>query len=124
MTKPGVKTILLVEDDDDLRSLLARVLAEDYYVRSCGTATEGLRRLHTERVDVLLTDLGLPDLGGEYLVRAAHNTMPPVPVVVMSGDRDRLAACRDLADASLPKPCALPEVKAALQRAAGCCQGT
>ena len=115
----ALKTILLVEDDQDLRDFLEKVLAQDYYVRSCATATEGLRRLYTERVDVLLTDLGLPDLGGEYLLRAAHNAMPPVPVVVMSGDRDRLAACRELADAMLPKPCALKDVRNAVQRAAG-----
>jgi DNA-binding response OmpR family regulator len=123
MTRPGVKTILLVEDDEDLRSLLEKVLSEDYYVRSCGSATEALRRLHTERVHVVLTDLGLPDLGGEYLVRAAHGAMPPVPVVVMSGDRDRLEACRELADATLPKPCALPDMRAVVQRLARCCQG-
>jgi DNA-binding response OmpR family regulator len=111
--------VLLVEDDDDLRALLEAALPPEFQVRSCGSGPEGLKRLESERFDVLLTDLDLPVVRGEDLVERAR-AMSPMGVVVMSGDPDRLESCRGLADAVVTKPFPLRAVRAALRRAVGC----
>jgi DNA-binding response OmpR family regulator len=110
--------VLLVEDDDDLRELLTEALVPEFEVRGCATGNEGLRRLRSEAVDVLLTDLDLPLVRGEQLVVAARGLERPVGVVVMSGSRDRLDTCRTHSDAALVKPFSVPTARAALQRAA------
>ena len=110
--------VLLVEDDDELRELLEHALADEFDVRSCACGDEGLLVLHTEPIDVLLTDLALPGVRGEALAREAQILNPPVPVVVMSSDLARLEVMRPLVSAVIPKPSPLAAVKAALHRAA------
>jgi DNA-binding response OmpR family regulator len=110
--------VLLVEDDDELREMLEHSLAGEFDVRSCACGDEGLLVLHTEPVDVLLTDLALPGVCGEALAREAQILTPPVPVVAMSSDLARLEVLRPLVDAVVPKPSPLSAVKAALHRAA------
>jgi DNA-binding response OmpR family regulator len=111
--------VLLVEDDADLRGMLEGMLPE-FEVRGCATGTEGLNVLHTERVDVLLTDLELPGVSGEELARVARALPRPVTVVIMSGNLARLEASRALADAVVVKPFPMAAVRSALMRAARC----
>ena len=111
------KKMLLVEDDDDLRELLEMMLGPEFELRSCATGAEALWRLRTEPLDVLLTDLALPDVPGEDLAQAARRLEPNVVVVAMSGDAERLASCRGLADGLIAKPCSFDAFKLALRRA-------
>jgi DNA-binding response OmpR family regulator len=110
--------VLLVEDDDDLRTLLKEALAPEFEVRLCATGGQALLILESEAVDVLLTDLDLPEISGEELVAVARGLSRPMGVVVMSGSRKRLDACRAESDAALIKPFALSTARAALRRAA------
>jgi CheY-like chemotaxis protein len=109
--------VLIVEDDDDLRSVLELALGSEFDVRSCRTGTDGLERLRAERVDVLLTDLDLPGASGEALAQVAKTLPRPVPVVAMSGNVVRLEACRGMVDAVITKPSPLSAIRAALRRA-------
>lgn len=111
------KVLLLVEDDDDLRELLEMMLEQEFDVRSCASGAEALWRLRTERLDVLLTDLELPEVPGEDLAQAARKLEPSVVIVAMSGDAERLANCRMLADGLIAKPCSLEAFKRALRAA-------
>jgi DNA-binding response OmpR family regulator len=64
--------ILLVEDSDDLRSLMVFILeAEGYSVDSARTAEEGLRLLGVRRYDLVLSDYALPGRTGTWLLREA-----------------------------------------------------
>ena len=109
--------VLLVEDDGDLRRLLEAALPPEFEVRSCSTGDEGLRILTSDPIDVLLTDLDVPNVSGEQLARVARALPTPMGVVLMSGHVNRLEASRGLADAVLTKPFALYAVRAALRRA-------
>jgi DNA-binding response OmpR family regulator len=111
--------VLLVEDDDDLRRVLEIGLGAEFDIRSCSTGNDGLERLRTEPVDLLLTDLNLPGISGEQLARVAKTLPWRVRIVAMSGDATRLEASRALADAVIPKPYGLAAVAAALRRAMG-----
>jgi two-component system, cell cycle response regulator CpdR len=113
-----VTRVLLVEDDDGVRAALERALQPEFEVVSSSTGGDGLRRLSAGAFDVLLTDLGLPDMAGETLAVAARRLEPAIGVVIMSGDADRLETSRGLADAALGKPCPLEVTKATLRSAA------
>ncbi len=100
--------VLLVEDDDDNRELRGEVLASSgCEVLSAATGQEGLRLLAERSVDVVVTDVGMPGMGGLEVARAAKAIAPQVPVVVVTGwaERDDIASARGRdVDAVLIKP--------------------
>jgi DNA-binding NtrC family response regulator len=76
----------LVEDREPLRKLLHHTLAgEGYAVTSEGDGEAARARLQADTFDLVLTDLKLPGSSGLDILRAARQTAPPVPVVVMTG---------------------------------------
>ncbi len=119
-------TVLLVEDDDDNRELMAEVLAvAGYAVHSVASGPEALRALSERSVDVVVTDLDMPGMGGLEMARAAKVIAPAVPVVVVTGwaERDDVAQARGReVDAVLLKPIdpeALTEAVGSLARRGG-----
>ena len=78
--------ILLVDDAADVRDVLATLLrAEGSEVVATATGGEALEYLAQRRFDVVLTDLGLPDIPGELVVRRAVRTVPRPRVIVVTG---------------------------------------
>jgi DNA-binding NtrC family response regulator len=76
-------TILLVEDDDAMRDLLAEELGDaGYVVRSAPGGHIGLELARAEPVDLIVTDLRMPDLDGFDLIRDAA-ALPNAPHIVM-----------------------------------------
>jgi CheY-like chemotaxis protein len=105
----GGLCVLLVEDDDDNRELMAEVLAAfGFEVLSSASGRDALRTLSERSVDVVVTDVGMPVMGGLELARAAKAIAPQVPVVVVTGwvDREDIVAARARqdVDAVLLKP--------------------
>lgn len=100
--------VLLVEDDDDNRELMAEVLvASGYEVLSASTGQEGLKTLSEHSVDVVVTDVGMPGMGGLEMAKAAKEIAPTVPVVIVTGwaEREDIASARGKhVDAVLIKP--------------------
>lgn len=81
--------ILLCEDDALIRLDIAEMLREaGYEVLEAATAGEALDRLKTEAVDMLITDVGLPDMTGEELVKEARDINATLPVIFATGDVD------------------------------------
>ncbi len=108
VSEPGEVQVLLVEDDEDNRELMAEVLvAAGYHVLSASSGSEGLKALAENSVDVVVTDIGMPGMGGLEMARAAKEIAPTVPVVVVTGYAERedisAASGRDV-DAVLVKP--------------------
>ncbi|HEX9049027.1 MAG TPA: response regulator [Anaeromyxobacter sp.] len=98
--------VLLVEDDDDNRELMAEVLAgAGFEVVTAASGPEGLRSLSERSVDVIVTDVGMPGMGGLELAAAAKRVAPSVPIVVVTGwaEREDIASTREVA-AVLVKP--------------------
>jgi CheY-like chemotaxis protein len=100
--------VLLVEDDDDNRELMAEVLSScGFEVLSAATGQEGLRTLSERSIDVVVTDVGMPGMGGLEVARAAKAIAPTVPVVIVTGwaEREDIASARGKhVDAVLIKP--------------------
>ena len=115
------ETILVADDDESIRRLVARVLERaGYQVRQAEDATHALSLAEAVdgRVDLLLTDVVMPRSGGEELYRRIHQKWPGVRVLYMSGYTDDPVVRREAGDpegAYLAKPFA-PDVLLATVR--------
>jgi two-component system, OmpR family, response regulator len=108
MDGDGGMRVLLIEDDEDNRELMAEVLeGAGYQVLTASSGTAGLRTLAEHSVDVVVTDVGMPGMGGLEVARAAKEIAPGVPVVVVTGytEREDISNARGReVDAVLVKP--------------------
>ena len=115
--------ILLVEDRDSLRRLLARALADEgYEVAATGLGADAVRRLGESRFDLVLTDLKLPDLSGLEVLAASREAQPRLPVVVLTGYGTVAAAVEAMklgAYDFIEKPLELPDLARLVARAIG-----
>ncbi len=85
---PGGKesrlNILLVEDHEDTRVYIQRLLASLHQITPVATADEALKLAETNRFDLVISDLGLPDLSGHELMRRLHARFG-LPGIALSG---------------------------------------
>ncbi len=91
----GTERLLMVEDDDALRSLLHTILEETgYRVASAATPSHALEILGTAvpPFDLLIADVHLPEMSGVQLARRAHEAQPALKVLFMSGRRELTAS--------------------------------
>ena len=117
--------VVIIEDDQRIRELMARVLAEKgYEVEGAGTALDGLQLIVAHSPDVVVLDMGLPDLDGAELLKMIR-AVTDVPVVVAtarSEDRDVIRTLDAGADDYLVKPFSVEQlearVRAVLRRSA------
>lgn len=84
--------LLLVEDRDNLRKLLARTLAERFDVDDVGDGALAIERLRSERYAVVVTDVRLPGADGHAILAAARAVEPPPEVVLMTAYAELPAA--------------------------------
>jgi DNA-binding response OmpR family regulator len=85
--------VLLVEDAEDIRDVLGFLLrSEGAEVCTVGTAREALKTAATWDFNVLLTDLGLPDVAGDDLIREIFGMKGRVRVIVITGFGEPQAA--------------------------------
>jgi two-component system KDP operon response regulator KdpE len=117
--------VLLVEDDQATRGAVARNLeAHGYRVEDAADAASALRSWDAERPDIVLLDLGLPDLDGSAVVRRIrHDASTPILILsARSDERDKVATLEAGADDYVTKPFGMDELRArvgALLRRAG-----
>jgi two-component system KDP operon response regulator KdpE len=118
--------ILLVEDDTATRVAVARNLeAHGFRVSECGDVADALQHWDAERPDLILLDLGLPDLDGSAVVRHVRRDAT-TPIVILSAradERVKVASLEAGADDYVTKPFGMDELRArvgaVLRRAAG-----
>ncbi|MEU4684334.1 response regulator transcription factor [Streptomyces xinghaiensis] len=100
-------TVLVVEDDNLVRDVLTRSLtAAGYDVTAVGTAIELMRRITPPVPDLVVLDLGLPDLDGSQVLRMLR-AVSRVPVIIATArneDAEIVRLLRDGADDYLVKP--------------------
>jgi two-component system KDP operon response regulator KdpE len=107
MSDPASAQILVIDDEVQIRRLL-RVTLEGggFRVAEAETAALGLTEAAALRPDLVVLDLGLPDLPGVELLRRLRE-WSPVPVLILSvrgGEQDKIAALDAGADDYLTKP--------------------
>ncbi len=114
------RRVLLVEDEDQVRRLIATFLTrEGFSVTEGRDVSEGVRALR-EEYDVVVTDIRLPGASGNDLVAAVKSRWPATQVVVITGLQDAQVAAEALnagADHYLFKPFGMPELRSHLVEA-------
>ncbi|MES2809116.1 MAG: sigma-54 dependent transcriptional regulator [Bacteroidota bacterium] len=77
--------LLIIDDEDRLRMLLARILQlEGYELLEAATGKEGLRQLEKGVVDVVICDVKLPDINGIELTKNIKTAYPAVEIIVLT----------------------------------------
>jgi two-component system KDP operon response regulator KdpE len=122
---PGAR-ILVVDDEPAIRRAVSTNLARHgYQVDGTDSGQEAIRRCETRPPDLILLDLGLPDLDGLEVIRQvrARSNTPIVVLSVRGAERDKVAALDLGADDYLTKPFGVDEllarIRVALRHVAG-----
>ena len=110
-------TVLVVDDEPHVLAVIARVLGEaGYDVLATHSPSDALERIRAEspEVDLLVTDLRMPELSGVELAVSAREAVPDLAVLFLSGFPEDIPP--DDADSLLTKPFAPEELVAAVER--------
>ena len=114
-------SLLIVDDEPSLLDVISRYLGrEGFAVSTAGTATCALALLDVQQVDIMLCDVGLPDMDAVALVQAARRRAPGMTVLMFSGRHDAGVAETLLnagASAYITKPLPLRELRDIVERA-------
>ena len=115
--------ILIVDDNPHMSSLLSDILEFfDYGALGAQDGEEALKVLGKDTVDMVITDLKMPRMGGLDLLRAIKDKFPGLPVVVITGfgtDSSESDAYAAHADGFLAKPFKVDEIKGLLKKHLG-----
>jgi DNA-binding response OmpR family regulator len=117
-TLAGVSSVVIVEDDAQIRSALVRSLSErGYGARGSATGLDGLTMIVDSRPDAVLLDLGLPDIDGEDLLRMirAVSTVPVVVITARDADDQVVRTLDAGADDYVVKPFSAAQLAARLR---------
>jgi two-component system cell cycle sensor histidine kinase/response regulator CckA len=84
--------VLLVEDEENVRTLLNEAFtAEGHVVVEATTGAEALERLNQSHFDLMICDLGLPELSGLHVARWVKEFRPELPVIIATGYAEMIA---------------------------------
>jgi CheY-like chemotaxis protein len=116
----GQANVLVVEDDPDVRVLSVRMLTDlGHHVREAASPTQALEVLKgEERIDLLFTDIVMPDLDGRRLADLALTLRPDLKVLFTTGYTRDVLVEADLGEpfvSLLPKPFTLQQLASKLQ---------
>jgi CheY-like chemotaxis protein len=92
----GNETVLLVEDEEVVRLMLAEVLTRQGYTvldAGRGVAALSLAEKAAKPIDLLVTDMSMPGITGWDLAQSLRKRRPRIPVLFMSGYNDHETAC-------------------------------
>ena len=114
-----VADILIIEDDPSINEVVcAHLERRGYRCRQAFSGAEGLMLLREQRPDVVITDLMLPGVPGEEIVRAIRDADSALPIIVISARitaADKISLLQAGADDYLTKPFDLDELQARIE---------
>ena len=119
MDDPRTKSILVIEDDLDVLSMLIKHLKHmGYEVNIATDGMEGLKRLETETYDLVITDIVMPFVSGVGVVTSLKEKHPEIPVIAVTGygKEPEAAAMEKKADLVLAKPVKMAILKGHIER--------
>ncbi|OLU44976.1 response regulator transcription factor [Faecalibaculum rodentium] len=118
---PNHSDILVIEDDKQIQIFLKYVLEKEHYAcQQAETGEQALTKLEDRPADVILLDLGLPDIDGMDLITKIRSRWDTTPILVISArdqDEEKAAALDLGADDYLTKPFSSTELLARIRTA-------
>jgi len=112
---PVMAAIVIIEDDPHIRRLAAEALAANgHHLETAGSALEGLKLVVSTKPELVILDLGLPDLDGAELLRMlrAVTTVPVIVTTAREGDQHVVGTLDAGADDYLTKPYSVAQLEA------------
>jgi len=110
--------VLVIEDEPEIRQFLrASLEASDYRMQEAATGREGLLQCRSQPPDIVVLDLGLPDISGFEVIQQLRG-WTNVPIIIVSArgqEADKVAALDAGADDYLTKPFGVSELLARLR---------
>ena len=117
------RTILVVDDSSTTRSLIASHLSEcgDYDVMEAATGFEALKMLPARKVDLIITDINMPDINGLELIsfvrdNPIYHDIPTIIISTEDSEEDRRRGMQLGAEAYIVKPFTIEELRDAVER--------
>ena len=119
------RRVLLVDDDADLRGNLLEQLAQyrEFDLVEAGTAAEAMVQVHNAHIDLMLLDVGLPDMDGREAVKIMRREGFKSPIIMLTGqdsDADQILGLESGANDYVTKPfrfsVLLARIRAALRQ--------
>ncbi|MEM1405204.1 MAG: ATP-binding protein [Bacteroidota bacterium] len=116
----GKKSVLLIEDNEDLLAFLKRSLSQDYFIMTATDGKEGLYKLFENLPHLVVSDVMLPSMNGKEICHIVKNDkktshIPVILLTALSGMDDKIAGMEVGADMYLEKPFDVEVVKLAIK---------
>jgi CheY-like chemotaxis protein len=112
--------ILAIDDQEIIRELLTGMLDQlGYNVTVCSTGVQGVEEFESGRFDLVICDIGLPDIDGWEVVERIRSHKPDTPIIMISGwglDEEVEKAGRRGVDHILPKPFRLENLSELIEK--------
>lgn len=116
------KSVLVVDDEEIIRSFLYEVLSEEYDVSLACDGDEAIDEIRKNKFDLIITDLKMPRVSGEEVVKFACDNDPRSKVIVISGFSSLYTVSQSInngACAFLSKPFSIKELMQTVVNAVG-----
>lgn len=118
--KSNIK-ILIVDDEEMMRNLLSKILKrENYQILTAADGLEGLRVIHDESIDIVISDMKMPQMNGFELLKNIKEEYPQIGVIIMTAYGDTYTVKDALllgADEYITKPFKSYEISLVVERA-------
>lgn len=113
-------TLLVVEDNEDLRMVMTRLLCQHYHVLTAANGREALEIMHRDEVNLVISDVVMPEVDGIELTKTAKSDIDVchIPIILLTAKRaeeDRDAGYEAGADAYLTKPFSMSVLQTRIQ---------
>ena len=121
MQDVATKNILVVDDEQVMREFLADVL-EDFNVDKAADGDEAIEKLKTDKYDLIITDMKMPRVSGEEVVKFAKETYPDSKIIVISGYSSLFSVSNTLGYgvcAFLSKPFTIKQIRSEVEKSLG-----
>src|SRR5437870_6236482 len=120
----NTRKILIVDDDPELRDALLEQLAlhEEFEATAVESGTKGVQAAKSGQIDLVIMDVGLPDLDGREAVRILRKNGFKAPIIMLTAhntDSDTILGLESGANDSLPSRFVLPSCSRACARSCG-----
>lgn len=111
-----MKKILVVEDDNTIHKIIEDILKKEHYiVISAYSGTEAISIIENDNIDLILLDLMLPGINGEYIVKKVNKTIPIIVISAKTSSADKAKVLLDGANDYITKPFEKIELLARIQ---------
>ncbi|UCD95257.1 MAG: response regulator [Candidatus Zixiibacteriota bacterium] len=118
MENVATKSVLVVDDEQVMREFLADVL-EDFSVEKAADGDEAIEKLRQRKFDLIITDMKMPRVSGEEVVKFAKETFPDSKIIVISGYSSLFSVSNALGYgvcAFLSKPFTIKQIRSEVEK--------